>query len=556
MVDRRTRRRLIIAFAAPILVMAGAAGAGPASNTIRQRITQLESPSGLRIEGAQLTSTEVVPILYQRREFAPTWSPQAADALITLVDTAESHGLDPEDYHQSALLRLRTRVDASEGRDTRSLADYDVVLSDALLRIAYHAIYGKVDPESLDSKWNITQHLDPAISDPAATLQRIIDSGEIEPAIASLAPKGPVYFGLRRALRRYQNFAGAGGWEPVPDGPNLELGMSGPRVTALRRRLAATRDLTAADPDSDVFDAWVERAVRKFQARHRIDADGVVGAATIESMNVPADDRIDQIRVNLERARWVLHRLPGSFILVDIAGFHASYFVDDELAWSSRVQVGRPFRKTPVFRGDITYLEINPTWTVPPGILRKDILPRIREDLGYLAKNEMRVLDKSGAEIDPTTIDWNKIAAEGFPHRIVQSPGPHNALGRVKFMFPNPHLVFLHDTPSRALFERTDRAFSSGCIRVDQPFELAELLLDDPSRWSRAQIDTAVEARETTRVNLPRKVPVILLYWTVEVDEDGEVHFKKDLYERDAALLAGLDEDFSIRERHQERVER
>jgi murein L,D-transpeptidase YcbB/YkuD len=542
----------IAGLAAAILLLAGTSTASPESNAIRRRITQLESPSGLRIEGAQITSVDVLPTLYQRRNFAPIWSPRVADALISLVDTAESHGLDPEDYHQSALLRLRTRADASEGRDTRSLADYDVVLSDALLRIAYHAINGKVDPESLDPSWNINQDLDPNSPDPAGTLQQIIDGGEIESAIESLAPKGPFYFALRRALRQYQNFASAGGWEPVPEGPLLERGMSGPRVAALRQRLAATRDSRADNLDSDVFDGQVERAVKRFQSRHRIDADGVAGKATLEAMNVPVEDRVDQIRVNLERARWVLHGLSGTYVLVDIAGFEASYFVEGERVWSSRVQVGRPFRRTPVFRGDIAYLEINPTWTVPPGILEKDILPKLREDVGYLAKHEMSVLDRSGGEVDPTSIDWNAMAARGFPYRIVQAPGPRNALGRVKFMFPNAHLVFLHDTPSRALFERNDRAFSSGCIRVEHPFELAELLLDDPERWSRAQIDAAVEARGTTRVNLPRDVPVILLYWTVAVDEEGTVHFKRDLYERDAAVLAGLDEEFSVHGRHAE----
>jgi murein L,D-transpeptidase YcbB/YkuD len=247
-----------------------------------------------------------------------------------------------------------------------------------------------------------------------------------------------------------------------------------------------------------------------------------------------------------------MHGLKGSFVLVDIAGFEASYFVEDEPEWQSRVQVGRTYRKTPVFRSAIRYLEINPTWTVPPGILAKDVLPRIQKDVGYLAKHEMSVVDRNGQRVDPTSIDWSQTTARSFPYRIVQAPGPRNALGRIKFMFPNKHLVFLHDTPSRSLFERTDRTFSSGCIRVQEPFELAELLLDDPEKWSLEALQAAVDSKQTHRVDLPEPVPVILLYWTIAVEADGSVDFKKDVYQRDAAILAALEEDFAIRARHQE----
>jgi len=287
-----------------LLVLASAAFASPESDRIRRRITQLEGPSTLRIEGIEITSVEVLPILYRRRGFAPLWSPRAADDLISLVDTAESQGLIPADYHQSALLRLRRRTDASEGRDRRAVADYDVVLSDALLRLAYHSSFGKLDPETLAPIWNVTRPLAADRREPAYTLQQIVESDEIEAAIASLAPTTPTYLGLRRALRRYLGFASDGGWESVAEGEVLERGMAGPRVAALRRRLAATRDLRAADPDSDVFDAWVERAVKRFQTRHGIEADGVVDAETIAALNVSAEDRVNQIRVDLERARW------------------------------------------------------------------------------------------------------------------------------------------------------------------------------------------------------------------------------------------------------------
>lgn len=236
-------------------------------------------------------------------------------------------------------------------------------------------------------------------------------------------------------------------------------------------------------------------------------------------------------------------------MLVDIAGFSVRVFRDNEVAWRSRVQVGRPYRATPVFRDRIRYLEFNPTWTVPPGILRKDVIPAVQRDASYLPDRDMSVLTSDGRSVDPASIDWSRYPKERFPYRIVQAPGPRNALGLVKFMFPNDHLVFLHDTPSRALFERTERGFSSGCIRVENPFALAELLLDDEAEWSRQQIDDVVASAEIRRVNLRQPLPVLLLYWTIDIEQPGRVGFNRDLYDRDAAVLEGLEGEFRVRKR-------
>jgi len=263
-------------------------------------------------------------------------------------------------------------------------------------------------------------------------------------------------------------------------------------------------------------------------------------------MNVSVQERIDQIKVNLERARWVLHDLPEDFVITDIAGFEVSYRRGGKIIWSTRAQVGKPYRKTPVFRGQIRYLEVNPTWTVPPTILRNDILPKLAKDLSYLQQMDMQALTHDGKHVDPSTIDWKQYPQKPFPYLLRQNPGPNNALGRIKFMFPNKHLVYLHDTPSRNLFERDQRAFSSGCIRVMHPFELAELLLDDP-QWTQSRIEEVVKSKQTTRINLAKPVTVILMYWTVNITEDGGIMFKADVYDRDPAVLAGLSKPFSFR---------
>ncbi|MGD8441352.1 MAG: L,D-transpeptidase family protein, partial [Holophagae bacterium] len=284
-------------------------------------------------------------------------------------------------------------------------------------------------------------------------------------------------------------------------------------------------------------------AVRSFQIRHGIDPDGKVGPRTVEELNVPVEARIDQLRASLERMRWVFRDLPEDFIVVDIAGFAAHLFRNREEVWKTRVQVGKPYHATPIFKDEMRYIEFNPTWTIPPGILRNETLPAIRKDPEFLALNDMTVVTSSGAVVDPSTIDWAATATGGFPYMIRQEPGPKNALGRVKFMFPNQYMVYLHDTPSKGLFARFERAFSHGCIRTENPLELAELLLADQG-WDRRRIDEVIESRRTTRVDLFEPITVMLLYWTAEVGEGGTVFFRKDIYNRDAAVIAGLAEPY------------
>jgi murein L,D-transpeptidase YcbB/YkuD len=230
--------------------------------------------------------------------------------------------------------------------------------------------------------------------------------------------------------------------------------------------------------------------------------------------------------------------------MVDIAGFRLFLIRNNELVWQSRVQVGTPYRRTPVFRDDVKYLVFNGTWTIPPGILAKDILPAVKKDPGYLARRRIRVLDRDGKPVDESAVDWSRYSGRGFPYILRQDPGPDNALGRVKFIFPNEHFVYLHDTPSKALFDRADRTFSSGCIRVEKPFELARILLDDEKKWNAEAIEKLVESGETKTVFLREPMPILLMYWTVAVQEDGTIGFKRDVYGRDSAVLTALEEEF------------
>jgi L,D-transpeptidase YcbB len=235
----------------------------------------------------------------------------------------------------------------------------------------------------------------------------------------------------------------------------------------------------------------------------------------------------------------------ADFVLVDVAGFEVSYMRNGEAVWKARIQVGKAYSQTPIFKSRIDNVVFNPTWTVPPGIARKEMLPAIRKNPGYLEKKGLDLLDSSGRKVDPATIDWASL--RGFPYTIRQPAGPGNALGRVKILFPNPYFVYLHDTPSKSLFEKEDRAFSHGCMRVERPLELAERVLNDPESWNAGSIAEVVEKGETRTVRLKQSVPVLIMYWTIDLAQEGRVGFKRDPYGRDARLARALDTPYSPR---------
>jgi murein L,D-transpeptidase YcbB/YkuD len=532
----------------PLLAVAVllAAGTGRAEDTkelLRRHVEPIRSGAEVIIGHDRIASTQVLPSVYERNDFALAWPRRdAALELLAAVVDSQTHGLDPDDYHRPELERLlaRERLDAEER------VDLDLLLTDALVRLVYHLVFGKVDAKRLEPEWNLARQIDG--EEAAVEILRTIDAPSVLLAVEGFAPRHPAYARLRGALIRYREFAARGGFEVVPDGPKLELGSTDPRVAVLRRRLAAEGDLPREQVEGTGFDSGLEAAVRRAQIRYGLEPDGVVGRATLAALNVPVAERVDQIRLNLERARWVLHAVEARLVLVDIAGFHLHYFGDGG-DWTTRVVVGRPYRRTPTFRSTIRYLVLNPTWTVPPTIFTQDILPAVRRDPRYLAKKRLRVIDAHGREVDARSIDWATVSRKTFPYQLRQDPGPQNALGRIKFVFPNAYSVYLHDTPARELFQRTERAVSSGCIRVEDPLTLAVWLLDDPELWGREALEREIATGVTRTVNLREPVPVILAYWTVDVDPDGTVAFKKDLYHRDQDLLRALDEDFSFRRR-------
>lgn len=508
---------------------------------LRTRVEQLRATGGLQLDGISIAASTLIPEFYERRAFTPTWTRlEQVDSLIELVESSYLEGLDPAEYHYSAIRQARDVLFGDQPASASERADLDLVLTDSLIRLGYHLRFGKVTAEEFDPHWNFERVL--LTDDPVGTIQAAIESDSLLEFINQLSPREFFYERLKSALARYRAIEAAGGWPPLDTAPTLRLGVNDERVPALARRLAVTGDLNAVDiiPENNRYVAALEEGVKTFQERHGLLQDGIVGPVTLATLNVPVARRIEELRANLERTRWVFADVHGSFMVVNIAGFRAYLVQDGEVTWTTRVQVGKPYRKTPVFRSSIEYLVFNPTWTVPPTILAQDILPRVREDPGYLTAENMEIIDSSGAIVDPITVDWSDVRR--FPHRLVQGPGSGNALGQVKFILPNPHWVFLHDTPSRELFERQDRAFSSGCIRVESPLELADILLGE--EWDRERIDRVIQSAETKTVFLEQPLTVMLLYWTTEVNSEGRVFFLPDLYDWDQPVIDALHHPF------------
>lgn len=501
------------------------------SELLRQ---QLEQAASLENDRPAAVRVDLLYEFYVARDLEPAWTEKNRQALQGLLRDAESHGLRPEDYSLEEIAAL----DALDRLSPPDRVSADVLLTRTLLMLGYHLRVGKAQPSQLDANWNVARSMR---EDIIARIESVVTGADLRAAFRQQFPEMPVYEALQVVLERHRRIAADGGFRPVAAGPTLRLGDRDDRVTALRARLVQQGFLSEIS-DDDRFDEELLEAVELFQLRHGLNGDGVVGKGTLRELNVPVETRIGQIRASLERLRWVQDEDFSRALMVNIAGFMLNLVLDDDVVFAARTQVGKPFRQTPIFRASLKYLVLNPTWTVPPGILKKDVLPAIKKDVGYLSRKNMDVLTTSGDLVDPAGVDWQRYPRAGFPYVIRQRPGPWNALGTIKFIFPNEHYVFVHDTPSRELFRREDRTFSSGCIRTENPLGLAEQVLQDPATWNHDSLEDVLDSGQTRTIFLEKELPVYLLYLTaVAFDDGGTFYFFRDVYDRDPALLAALD---------------
>jgi murein L,D-transpeptidase YcbB/YkuD len=542
----RRLNRLFVAtvLTASVLTVIGHPVNAQQSADIAKLVQRLGQSNGRQFGSYHIAAHKFLQRFYAARQNRPAWiRRENALSLASAVADAPSDGLLVQDFHPGAL----GLASAKSTQHKLSAAERDIVLSDAFIRLLYQLHYGKVSPERFDTNWNFERKAPSGKSE--ALISAALDTGEVGTLISAARPSGPYHQIMRTALSTYRTHLSRGGWSTITSGPALKPGIQAPRIAAIRKRLSITGEYGATTPETvDLYDAGLVEAVGQFQSKHGIDVDGVIGPGTIRAMNVSAETRINQIRVNIERGRWIDQALKGKkdLVIVNAAGFYLLTVLNGKFVWWTDVITGKPYHKTPLFTDNIKYVEFNPTWTIPGGILRNEVLPKLRANPGYLAAKGYDLIGSNGQKVDPAGIDWATMSGRGFPYRVVQPPGPKNALGLVKFIFPNKHNVYLHDTPSRQLFNKTGRAFSHGCVRVKDPMKFAEVLLGNRNGMTRAQIDRIVTSKKLTRVNLKKTIPVAILYWTADPVWQGGIRFYQDVYKRDARVLKALDAPFRL----------
>lgn len=501
-------------------------------------------------QSPQIHFLPAISSFYEKRDYKTLWvmenglTPEA-QKLIFSLEEADSDGLEPEDYHITRIKELISNATQAllqkNPLHPEIIADLELLLTDAFLLFSSHLISGRVQPAFVDPEWLFL-----SLANDISLILEAASSNQIDSFFRRIRPDNKAYYRLRDALKLYIDIRKNGGWSVVPSGPTLRMGDTDERVDSIRRRLMITGDagsLRSSVSSPNSFDESLLEGVRKFQKRHGIETDGAVGAKTLSAMNVSVEDRIRQIELNLERWRWIPRDLGNRYILVNIADYSLAVVENQETVLEMKVVVGRAYRQTPVFSEKMRYLVLNPSWTIPLKIAVEDKLPVILKDPDYLIKQQIRVFDgwsEDAQEINPVAINWKKMNANYFPYILRQDPGPMNALGRIKFMFPNKFSVYLHDTPQRSLFRRAARDFSSGCIRIEKPFELAVYLLKNDPQWPSERIKEAMENGTQKVIRIKDFIPVHLLYWTAWVNDHGVVHFGSDIYNRDPSLSRAI----------------
>ena len=487
--------------------------------------------------GVSLTNGSILYEFYSARDFRHLWNPlyreqDPIQELLKYLRQVKSHGLLASDYHEQ-LLSENCQLPIPAAR-----TECDLLQSDGILTLSQHLQIGKVNPNLIFT--------DTEVRKPTIDLSDLLSRAASMPSLLAyfkeIEPSSQDYIQLRKYLTELRS-------RKPPDWPALELQhsikpqMLDPRLEAIAERLMFWGDLPSdwsyLAPSPMVYEADLIQAVEQFQLRHGLEADGVLGKKTIAALNITPQQRIEQLVVNLEQIRWHQLKPTNRLIKVNIPSFELLAFENGENRLRMPVIVGQLERKTPIFEDRIQYLVLNPTWTVPWELATKDKLPLIQENPQYLLDNRFSVYLNDFKIEDPMQIDWKQVTKSRFPYRLVQEPGADNALGQVKFMFPNPYEVYLHDTPAKSLFKNDIRAFSSGCIRVQEPMDLLKWLLR-ANGFSDTDIENQLNKKHTNTVSLPLPVPIRLEYRTAYWGLDQTIQFRADIYQRDTKLYQAL----------------
>jgi murein L,D-transpeptidase YcbB/YkuD len=514
------------------------------------RLTFLTIKNKIDSKTNLICNPELLFDFYLHRKIKPVWVTKnwlnsKAEVFIKTIVEADHEGLDSAIYHRDDILTLLTDVELNSVLDAfepEKLAELELLLTDAFFSFGFHLSEGMVEPNSNNFDWHIKK--------PKRNLLKILKTSlfkeRLEELVDILQPHHSGYLKLKSALLKYEKIKKSGGWYEVPVGSKIRKGDTGERIVALRSRLIISGDLAdSKNGNEEYFDEALEDGIKNFQARNGLKIDGVVGSNTLSVLNISVEDRIEQIKLNMERWRWLPQDLGKRYILVNTANFELDIIENGQTVTSTRAIVGKKKRPTPALSRKITYMELNPYWNIPHKIATNDILPCIKKDPNYLTDKSIRIFEnwEDGAkEINPESIDWDTVTKGNFSYKLRQDPANSNALGRIKFIFPNEFSIYLHDTPARELFNKTKRTFSSGCIRIEKPMELAAYLLTDNSKWTYEKLTAAVNSKKTKAILLSDPINIHILYWTAWVDKGGSVNFRDDMYGRDRQLNIALNE--------------
>ena len=552
------------------------------SQVTRQKIRGSKYAPKILIQTKSIKAYKTLPKLYEERNYVPLWiengrpSSQAYE-MIEIIRNSDNEALDPDYYNISEIESILKRIEqdrySGDSYEALDLAELELLLSNSFLTYTHDLHYGRVRAEQI----NLELFSGERPVNLPKLLVTAIETDQVQGTLEGLLPKYPMYTKLRISLKEYREIAAKGGWQPVAYGDKFKKGARGQRVLALSKRLKVTGELDSSTPGSEVFDDSLDQAVRKYQQRNGLYVDGVVGESTIEALNVPVEERISQIELTMERWRLLPQYLGNRYILVNIANYHLYGVENNYDTINMRIVVGKPQWNTPMFSEEMTHLIINPYWNIPPSIFKDDIVPRIKEDSEYMSKLSIDALglktpekivveeaevvevvenveatevtdgDNTGEQELSEVEIQNKKAQEEYiakvlsgKYRLRQNPGPGNPLGRIKFLFPNKHSIYLHDTPNRGFFKKAQRNFSHGCIRVEKPLELAEFVLSSNPSWTQDTIQSSINKMKTKTVHLDEAITVYILYFTTWVDNEGYVNFHKDIYGLDKTLYNAL----------------
>ena len=461
-----------------------------------------------------------------------------AQALMDQLNHVDEEGLDPQDYAPK-LAELK----AISLSDSTQQMKADEILTSLTLNYISDMKGERLNPRKVDKDL----YIKPVEVSEVQLLQGYLANPGSCAWIANLAPMHKDYQDLKDLLAQYRKIQEAGGWPQLSKGKDkLERGAQGDAVQILRQQLVAQGSLDAAHQSGTVFDEGLDAALKSYQETHGLEPDGKVGPATLEALNTPVEKRIAQIIVSLERERWLPQDLGPRYVLVNIAGFELDAVNDRKLAFTMPVITGQAYRQTPSFYSQISEIILNPSWHVPYNIAVKDKLPKLQKNPNAFSGKGYNFYDSAGNSVSPSAVNWGAYSAGNFPYKIVQNPGSANALGRIRFTVDYESLklpnlsVYLHGTPDQGLFSKSQRSFSSGCIRVEDPVKLATFIFDDPASWSPEKIRAETSNTKTDRVKLKNPIPVYITYYTVWKDPQGRPHFVKDIYGQDKQVWDAL----------------